>query len=89
MAVGIPTVATAIGTIFRIINDGENGFLVSTSLEWKSRIIELKESQQLRESMGRKAATTVNAFYSIHANKKIYKSIIAQVLASTALKERR
>jgi len=82
MAVGVPTVATAIGTIFRIISDGENGYLVSTNQEWKSRIIELKESQGLRETVGRKAVTTVNAFYSIHANKKIYKSIIDQVLAT-------
>ncbi|MCB0777918.1 MAG: glycosyltransferase family 4 protein, partial [Chitinophagaceae bacterium] len=34
MAMGIPTVATSIGTNFRVIQDGESGFLVKDENEW-------------------------------------------------------
>jgi glycosyltransferase involved in cell wall biosynthesis len=76
MALGIPTIASAIGTIFRIIKDGENGFLVNSEQEWKARIIELMSSQELREKVGKNAATTVQDHYSIHANKGAYLSIL-------------
>jgi len=76
MALGIPTVATAIGTIFRIIKNGENGFLVKSDAEWKSAILALRNSQDLREQTGRKAVTTVHQLYSVEANKQKYIDII-------------
>ncbi|MBD0295489.1 MAG: glycosyltransferase family 4 protein, partial [Flavisolibacter sp.] len=65
MALGIPTIATGIGTIHRIIKDGENGFLVSSEEEWKQRIIQLISDQELREKIGKKAAKTVEQHYSV------------------------
>ncbi len=76
MALGTPTIATAIGTIFRIIEDGENGFLVKISEEWKQRIIQLMKDQQLRKTIGENAAKTVEIFYSINANKEKYLTIL-------------
>jgi glycosyltransferase involved in cell wall biosynthesis len=80
MAAGIPTVATAIGTIFRIIKDGQNGFLVSTPDEWKSKIKVLMENQDLRKSVGAKAAETVELKYSVNANKIKYLTILDDVV---------
>lgn len=80
MAAGVPTIATAIGTIFRIIKDGENGFLVNSPAEWKARITELKNSQSLREQTGRKAAETVQAQYSVKANQTTYQDILEKVM---------
>jgi glycosyltransferase involved in cell wall biosynthesis len=79
MAVGIPTVATGIGTIFRIINNSENGFLVNTNEQWKSVLSSLMDDQQLRECVGRKAADTVEKNYSINANKSVYLSILEEL----------
>lgn len=76
MAIGIPTVATAFGTIFRIINHGENGFLVKTEDEWKAALGRLIEDETLRRSLGRKAAETVEKEYSINANKDRYLKIL-------------
>lgn len=76
MAAGIPTVATAIGTIFRIIENGENGFLVRTEEEWKEALIKLIEDQHLREAIGKKAVMTVENGFSINANKERYLSIL-------------
>lgn len=82
MALGIPTVATGVGTIFRIINNGENGFLVTSIDEWKMRLAELMESEALRERIGRNAAATVEERYSIHANQGTYLSILDDLTSS-------
>jgi glycosyltransferase involved in cell wall biosynthesis len=76
MALGTPTIASAIGTIHRIIENGENGFLVLSETEWKDAIIKLMEDKCLRERMGKKAAVTVEHSYSINANKGTYLGIL-------------
>jgi glycosyltransferase involved in cell wall biosynthesis len=79
MALGIPTVATAIGTNFRIIEDGVSGFLVNTEEEWIRRLSSLLNSGELRKKIGIKGKARVDKFYSIHANKKIYLQIFNEV----------
>ena len=81
MALGIPTVATAIGTIFRIIDNGKNGFLASSSEEWKSQILQLRNSQALRQNIGKSAAQTVQARYSVRANRDVYLSVLNHTVA--------
>jgi glycosyltransferase involved in cell wall biosynthesis len=76
MALGVPTVATDIGTIHRIIRHSENGFLVSSNEGWKEAIKKLINDQQLRKCVGEKAISTVEASYSINANKATYLSIL-------------
>jgi glycosyltransferase involved in cell wall biosynthesis len=76
MALGVPTVATAIGTIFRIIQSGENGYLVHNKEEWIDTLSKLIKDQSLREALGRRAAQTVEEQYSINANKNVYLSIL-------------
>jgi glycosyltransferase involved in cell wall biosynthesis len=80
MAIGIPTVATDIGTIRRIIKNGENGFLVQSGSEWKQVIVSLMEEKSTRENIGKRAATTVEDHYSIKANKKTYLRILDQLI---------
>lgn len=82
MALGIPTVATDIGTIHRIIRNGENGFLVSSDKQWKQTITSLIKDQYLRERTGKKASLTVEEFYSINANKEKYLSILNHLAGS-------
>ena len=79
MALGVPTIATSIGTIHRIIEDGQNGFLVNSNDEWKAKIIALFHNEELRRDIGKKAATTVEEAYSIRANKQTYLNIINQL----------
>ncbi len=82
MALGVPTVATGMGTIFRIIKDGENGFLVKSKEEWKTQMLKLRDSQELRKKIGKAAVDTVKRQYSVNANKKVYQKIIDGVLAN-------
>jgi len=76
MALGVPTIATAIGMNFKIIRDGENGFLVKTKEEWIQAIKQLSASQQLREKIGKNAVETVAGSYSVEANEEFYLAIL-------------
>lgn len=76
MAMGIPTVATAIGTNFRVIEDGESGFLVNTNEQWITCLTELAGDVTLRQRIGKKAREKVVAHFSIEANKSAYLNIL-------------
>jgi len=81
MAMGIPTLGTAIGTNFRVIEDGVSGFLINTPEEWVSRIIQLAENIELRKRIGENARQKVVANFSISANKDIYLEILNKMAA--------
>ena len=81
MAAGIPTIATAIGTNFRIIENGVNGFLVKTDDEWLDCIMSLAGNENLREQIGKKGAKVVEERFSVHANKEVYLSVLRKVLS--------
>ncbi|MFT3676134.1 MAG: glycosyltransferase family 4 protein [Chitinophagaceae bacterium] len=79
MAMGIPTVATAIATNFRVIEDGESGVLVNTKEEWVARLTELASDKALRQRIGKKAREKVVTHFSIEANKPAYLKILDQL----------
>jgi glycosyltransferase involved in cell wall biosynthesis len=81
MALGIPTVATAIGANFRVMEDGVSGFLVKTEDEWVARILQLMDDPALRRAIGTQARQRVEAYYSIHANAPVYLNILNTVVA--------
>ena len=81
MAAGVPTVATGIGTIHRIIEDGINGFMVKSMDEWKEVIARLITDEALRKRIGTEASKTVEDRYSINANKTTYLSILHRLAA--------
>lgn len=85
MAIGVPTIATAIGTNFRIIEDGKTGFLVKSEDEWVERILELANSESLRRTIGLAASASVEKHYSINANKSTYLNIINKVVNTRVL----
>lgn len=84
MALGIPTVATAIGCNDRVIEDGVSGFLVSTPEQWMARLSELLADPQLRQRIGVNARDRVERFYSVEANKNTYLSIFESVYGKPA-----
>jgi glycosyltransferase involved in cell wall biosynthesis len=79
MALGIPTVATRIGANGRIIQDEENGFLVSDQNEWKDRLLELASDPDLRRRIGDHATRTVSDRFSVHANRDVYLGVLDAV----------
>jgi L-malate glycosyltransferase len=76
MALGIPTVATAVGTNFRVIEDGASGFLVHDAQAWIDRLAQLLRDAALRQAIGQKAALRVQQYFSIKANQQVYLDIL-------------
>jgi glycosyltransferase involved in cell wall biosynthesis len=72
MALGIPVVATAIGTNHRVIDHGINGFLAKNKNDWKNFIKILCENHTKRIEMGKKAREKVKEQFSVNANKNKY-----------------
>lgn len=72
MALGVPTVATAIGANLKIIQNGQNGYLVNNKKEWVSVLKILMNNKLLREQIGQQGAKTVVGNYSVSVNKSKY-----------------
>ncbi len=56
---GTPVIGGNVGGIRYQIEDGQNGFLVSTIEDAANKIVQLIQNQNLREEMGKKAKETV------------------------------
>lgn len=80
MALGIPTVATAMGANFRVVDHEINGFLVNNHKEWINALNALITSPELRERMGKKGREKIEKEFSIKANKQIYLNVLHKVI---------
>lgn len=74
MALGIPTIATAIGANFRVVEDGVSGTLVkpNNDLGWISAIEELIEDREKYSRFSKAGVERVKLHYSLTANLKHY-----------------
>jgi glycosyltransferase involved in cell wall biosynthesis len=79
MTLGIPTIATAIGANFRVIESGVSGYLVSSPAEWKEKLTLLMDNPELRKRIGQKARQRVEQYYSVRANQPVYLSVLNSV----------
>jgi len=79
MALGIPTIASAVGMNFTVIEDGISGFLVKNDREWIAAITRLIDEPALRERVGKASRERVLNTYSIKANRSTYLSIFEEV----------
>ena len=80
MAIGIPVVATAYGTNFRVMQNGVQGFLAATENEWKQSIIRLVDDVELRKKMGLAGRKTVEELFSVKANFPKYLQVFKTVI---------
>ncbi|HEV2707724.1 MAG TPA: glycosyltransferase family 4 protein [Pyrinomonadaceae bacterium] len=65
MSLGMPVVASAIGSNLEIVEDGVNGFLARDDDEWHARLLTLLEDADLRRRMGAAARRTVEERFSL------------------------
>jgi glycosyltransferase involved in cell wall biosynthesis len=84
MAVGLPVVASRMGSNVEIVVDGVNGYLVDTEEEWFDRLRTLASDTGLRRRMGAAARATVVEHYSLKAQMPRMVSIFDDVLARHA-----
>lgn len=68
MALGIPAVATPLGSNPLVIDDGRSGFLARDEREWTTVLERLAEDSDLRERVGRCGAQEAHRRYTLQAN---------------------
>lgn len=68
MALGIPAVATPLGSNPIVIEDGRTGFLAGDDAAWLRHIERLITDGNLRAEMGRRAAEVAHSRYTLQAN---------------------
>ena len=68
MALGIPPVATPLGSNPEVIEPGVTGFLADSDEEWIKYLKLLIEDRELRLSMSYKAAEVAREKYSLEGN---------------------
>lgn len=80
MAAGIPTVASKIGILPDYIEDGVEGYLVTTEQEWLDRLRTLIDDKALRERFGEAARSKAGAKYSA----QVWAPRVGEILRSIA-----
>lgn len=81
MACALPVVATAIGGIVDVVEDGGNGLLVESEEphQMYEALRKLVESPDLRRELGKKAIETIRAEYAIDAIALQYKKLYEEL----------
>ena len=72
MALSIPTLLSPVGVNNVIVKDEENGYFCSTAEEWKSRLEQLLNDEQLRKKIGSAGRKKVQENYSVQSQKQSY-----------------
>jgi len=62
MALGIPVVVSPLPAYQEFVKHGENGFVCKDPEEWKKALTELRDSQELREKIGKAAQASVGSY---------------------------
>lgn len=79
MALGIPTIATAIGANFRVIENKVSGFLVINEEEWLQKLVELIDNESLRKYIGENGRKRAESLFSIRSNSSKYLDVLNKV----------
>jgi glycosyltransferase involved in cell wall biosynthesis len=65
MSLGLPVIATPIGSNLEIVEDGKNGFFADSPDEWYARLVQLAGDPAMRARLGKAARETVLARFSM------------------------
>lgn len=82
MSVGVPTVASAVGAVNEILEDGVTGFLVNTRDEWQDQLSVLLENAELRQQMGNLARESAVRRFSLDAQAEELRRVIISLTRS-------
>jgi glycosyltransferase involved in cell wall biosynthesis len=80
MGVGVPVVASPVGIMAELIQDGVNGFLASTEDEWVEKVGRLADDPGLRREMGRAGRQTIEDRYSARVWVPRFREILEAVV---------
>ncbi|OFW06398.1 MAG: hypothetical protein A3I61_19790 [Acidobacteria bacterium RIFCSPLOWO2_02_FULL_68_18] len=84
MGMGVPVVASKIGSACEFIRDGENGFLTASEDEWVAKLTRLILEPPVRARMGLAGRRTVEERFSVKANATTYFRVVTSVFPRDA-----
>jgi glycosyltransferase involved in cell wall biosynthesis len=76
MAMGIPTVCSAVGANREVIQHGENGLLAATPEEWMANLGLLIDDASLRERLGTMGRSTIEERYSMRRCADLFAQVV-------------
>lgn len=79
MAMGVPTVCSAVGANCEVIEDGKNGMLVDASEDWNRPIAMLVDDPLLRAMLGEAGRRTVEERYSMDRCAGMFADVVREV----------
>jgi glycosyltransferase involved in cell wall biosynthesis len=68
MALGIPALVSPVGMNTEVVQQGQNGYICATPMEWENCLRQLLNNPELRQQLGAAARATVETRYSVSAN---------------------
>lgn len=82
MAMGIPTICSAVGMNREVIQHGENGLLASTNQEWITCLTDLIDNAALRQRLGAVGRRTIESHYSMQHCAAQFAKVIRETVAA-------
>jgi glycosyltransferase involved in cell wall biosynthesis len=79
MSLSIPTIMSPVGVNKDIIDDGVNGFLANSDIEWIEKLEKLIADKELRILIGEKGRATIINRYSVSAWEEKYLNVFKEV----------
>ncbi len=68
MALGVPAVATPMGSVPYVMEDGRSGFMARDEQQWERRLLQLIEDDDLRAAMSQRSRQLAAENYTLGAN---------------------
>ncbi len=78
LALGIPAIASPVGVNGEIVKHGETGFIATTPNEWKTTLMKLIESPDLRNSLGQNGRMLIINHFSVQSQKEVFFGLLSQ-----------
>lgn len=82
MAVGLPVIASNVGSAGEVVVHQETGFIASSKEEWEKYLTLLISDKELRSRLGKAGRKRVEAYFSIQANAPKWAEILQEVVYS-------
>ena len=78
MALGLPVVASGVGSNRQVVGHGESGFLAAAPDEWEAHLVSLLEDAELRRRLGEKGRIRCVDHYSLNSQKARFINILRE-----------